>query len=54
MGAPLTIALALVVVWAFRRSTKRLRAAEPQYDENTAGPRQDDTIADNLIEERTL
>lgn len=53
MGAPLTIAVALVVVWAFRRSTKRLRAAEARHDETATGPWQDDTITDNLIEERT-
>ncbi|MFP3472458.1 DUF3159 domain-containing protein, partial [Micrococcus sp. SIMBA_144] len=41
MGAPLTIVLALVVVWAFRRSTTRLRAAEERHEESTTGPRED-------------
>lgn len=53
MGAPLTIAVALVVVWAFRRSTKRLRTAETRHVETAAGRRQDDTIADIHVEERT-
>lgn len=37
MGAPLTIALALVVVWAFRRSTTRMRAAEARHAETATG-----------------
>lgn len=53
MGAPLTIAVALVVVWAFRRSTKRLRAAEARHDEMGIGHRQDDAITDNPNDERT-
>ncbi len=54
MGAPLTIALALVVVWAFRHSTMRLRAAEarqaataygPRHDGIATGPRTDDAAS---------
>ncbi|WP_270408792.1 DUF3159 domain-containing protein [Brachybacterium paraconglomeratum] len=41
MGAPLTIALALVVVWAFRRSTTRMRAAEARHEATADGPRHD-------------
>ncbi|WP_240372483.1 DUF3159 domain-containing protein [Brevibacterium zhoupengii] len=53
MGAPLTIALALVVIWAFRRSTKRLSTAEARYDETAAAQRSDDAAADQ-IEEKDL
>ena len=54
MGAPLTIALALLVVWAFRRSTTRLRAAEAPHEQTTAGPRTDDAVTAGPIDERTL
>ena len=54
MGAPLTIALALLVVWAFRRSTTRLRGAESPHEETTAGPRTDDAVTAGPIDERTL
>ena len=54
MGAPLTIALALLVVWAFRRSTTRLRAAEAPREQTTAGPRTDDAVTAGPIDERTL
>jgi hypothetical protein len=54
MGAPLTIALALVVVWAFRRSTTRLRAAEERHEGTAAGPRTDDSVTPGPIDERTL
>lgn len=59
MGAPLTIALALVVVWAFRRSTKRLRAAEERHEEieerheePVAGSPQHDAVTGDPIDER--
>ena len=54
MGAPLTIALALLVVWAFRRSTTRLRGAESPHEETTAGPRTDDAVTAGPIDERAL
>ncbi|MGP9538751.1 DUF3159 domain-containing protein, partial [Brachybacterium sp. AOP43-C2-M15] len=63
MGAPLTIALALVVVWAFRHSTTRLRSAEASLEETAAearleetatGTREDDAVTGDLIDERNL
>jgi hypothetical protein len=54
MGAPLTIALALVVVWAFRRSTKRLRTTAAHPEETATDPRGDDAATGDLIDGRTL
>ena len=59
MGAPLTIALALVVVWAFRRSTARLRAAgentaEAPREESAAAPWTAGSVPRDLIDERNL
>jgi hypothetical protein len=51
MGAPLTIALALVVVWAFRRSTTRLRAAETRREVTASEAPFAETAAETDLEE---
>jgi hypothetical protein len=53
MGAPLTIALALVVVWAFRRSTTRLRTTEAPHEENAAQAPHEENAAEAPHEKNT-